>query len=178
MAGTRFYAGLTKVSMSILPETPRLNRREVRFLHQLATYLSESHEAFEDSHLELDCNWNFRYGQPLPDEELATWLAFLDEKIFQLNKATAKLIDDHRDLWDELPGPLVDFISYHSARLARHSGWPTDPAQSYSFQAELNFPQSINIWVLQELRDIMRSVAGAPPPMLEVSSEGRSYPKE
>jgi hypothetical protein len=137
------------------------NSEEVRFVHRLAASLAESHEAFSKFCVGPGRDSSSHHG-PLPAaDELAKWKVFVEEKVLPLNSVTAKLIESHRHLWDELPVPLADFIDYHSSLLARHSAWKDHPTVPSSFQADRDFPRSINAWVLEQLRDLMRSVAAS-----------------
>jgi hypothetical protein len=139
------------------PKAPHThNRKEVRFVHRLAASLSESHGAFVKFCFGRDRDSDSNHTQPPAADELAMWQVFVEETVFPLNSETAKLIDEHRHLYEELPSELVDFMEYHTSWLARHTAWKTDPMQPYSFCADRSFPLSVNTWVLQQLRDLMQ----------------------
>jgi hypothetical protein len=132
------------------------NREEVDFVCHLAASLCESHEAFVMFRVGQDRDSDSHHAQLPVADEPAKWQVFVEETVFPLNSETAKLIDEHRHLYEELPPELADFMDYHSSWLARHTAWKADPMQPYTFRADRSFPLSVNTWVLQQLRDLMR----------------------
>jgi hypothetical protein len=141
-------------------QRPSRSHQESQFVYRLAACLAASHEAFEGFCASLDRGVSYE-SQAVPAEERSSWLNFVEEKVFPLNIVTARLIDEHRHLWEELPPELADFMEYHTSWLARHTAWKANPMQPYTFRADRSFPLSVNAWVLQQLRDLMRSVTGS-----------------
>jgi hypothetical protein len=90
-------------------------------VHRLAASLTESHEAFVMFCVGRDRDSASHHGQPPAADELAKWQVFVEEKLLPLNSATAKLIESHRHLWDELPVPLASFLKYHTSWQGGHS---------------------------------------------------------
>jgi hypothetical protein len=167
-------------------QKPSRSHQESQFVYRLAACLAASHEAFEGFCASLDQNYVSYESRAVPAEELPSWLNFVEEKVFPLNMATAKLIDEHRYFWEELPPGLADFMEYHTSWLARHTAWKAEPMQPYTFRADRSFPLRANTWTLQQLRDLMRSVAGsqqrqvaavrAEPSSIAVARSGGSSP--
>jgi hypothetical protein len=140
-------------------QKPSRSHQKSQFVYRLAGSLAASHEAIEGFCASRNLNHAFYESHAVPAEELSSWLKFVEETVFPLNMVTAKLIDEYRHLWEELPSELADFMEYHTAWLARHTAWKADPMQPYTFRADRSFPLNVNAWVLQQLRDLMRSVA-------------------
>jgi hypothetical protein len=131
------------------------NDGEARFVHRLAASLAKSHEAFGVFCVYRGRDYIFLHGQPPAVDELDKWNIF--------NAETAKLIEENRSLWEELPGPLADFLEYHTSCVAQLAA-SKDPTQAYLVHSGLGFPRSINTWVLEKLRDLMRGVAASSVP--------------
>jgi hypothetical protein len=145
--------------MSSSVQTRVHSEDEIRFIHDLALSLSNSYRAFQEFCATLKRDYVFCGGKPLPAIELASWLTFVEEKAFPLNTHTANLIEANRNLWPTLPEGIADFMDYHSTWVSLHEAWKQDPTVPYSYTAGRNFPQTLNLWVLVQARDLMRRYA-------------------
>lgn len=125
---------------------------ELPFLRLLRNTLGMSYRSFETFLNGLGRNYVFTHGGNISDQDLLKWLDWVDQYAMPLNKETARVINEHRHLWPELPGPLADFMDYHETWVKAHDAWHEDPSTPYCFWAGRNFPQSINYFVNHRVR--------------------------
>jgi hypothetical protein len=108
----------------------------------LAFLLYEGRRTFLDLLDTLGRNYVFLGGKPISEEELKTWLFWVEhsflpknERIKQLLMSKAHLIEGAR-----FPASYVAFLDHHNSWVIRHKRWKEEGVE-YSWHSKINWPK-------------------------------------
>ncbi len=121
----------------------------------VAFLLYEGRRTFIDLLDTLGRDFVFKEGEPLPEDELKTWLFWAEhslipknEKIKQLLMSKTHLIEGSR-----FPDSYVAFLDHHNSWTINHERWKQDRVE-YSWHSKINWPDSFGKEVLSTFESL------------------------
>jgi hypothetical protein len=108
----------------------------------LAFLVIEGRQTFRDLLASLGRNYVFRPGGTLPDNELKTWLFWVDNDLLPRNEQIKRILMDKTHLIDrdEMPASYVAFLDHHNSWKINHLRWQKEQVP-YSFRSSVNWPK-------------------------------------
>ena len=136
----------------------RYTERQLEELYgPLAFLILDGQQTFNDLLASLGRRTVFLPDGSLPDNDLKTWLFWLDNYFFPKNERIKDLIATKTHLieGDELPASYLAFLEHHNAWYLNHLRWKKKGVE-YSWHSKMNAPQDFGVEVLETFKRLKR----------------------
>jgi hypothetical protein len=126
----------------------------------LAFLVYEGRASFGELLRNLGRHVVFPPGRPLPEDELRTWLFWVDQDLMPRNAAIQKLLSTktHLIVDGDLPASYIAFIDHYNAWRVPHERWKEEGVP-YSWHSKNNWPKDFDDDVLETFRALMQKHA-------------------
>ncbi len=116
----------------------------------LAFLLYEGRRTFVDLLDTLDRNFVFFNNQPLPENELKTWLFWVEKAFIPRNEEIKRLLMSKPHLIEgsKFPKSYVAFLDHHNSWMIRHKRWKEEGVE-YSWHSKINWPREFEQEVIE-----------------------------
>ena len=116
--------------------------RQIESLYgPLAFLIIEGKQVFADLLESLGRNYVFVEGEDLPEDELETWLFWLDNSFLPANREIRDLLRDNAHLIEgsEMPESYATFLQHYSSWEIHHLRWQKQQ-HAYNWHSSINWP--------------------------------------
>jgi hypothetical protein len=119
----------------------------------LAFLIIEGQRVFKDLLESLGRNYVFLDDQPLPPDELKTWMFWLEQSFLPRNQEIRRLLSAKTHLIEgsSMPRSFVTFLEHYSSWDIRHWRWTAEQVE-YSWHSSINWPTDFSNDVLETFR--------------------------
>jgi hypothetical protein len=109
----------------------------------------EGRQTFSDLRSSLGRNYIFRQDAALSDEDLRTWLFWVENDLLPRNEQIKKLLAEKTHLieGDRVPESYLQFLDHHNSWSINHRRWREEGVE-YPFHSKIIFPSDFNDEVL------------------------------
>jgi hypothetical protein len=126
----------------------------------LVFLIHEGRAIFSDLLQSFGRNYVFVAGQPLPENELATWLFWVDLDLMPRNSKIQSILasNAHLIVGEELPASYVKFLDHHNSWKIHHERWKREGVK-YQWHSKINYPMEFASEVVATFRHLMKTHA-------------------
>jgi hypothetical protein len=121
----------------------------------LAFLIIEGRRTFVDLLEGLGRNSVFVGGRALPDDELKTWLFWVEHDFFPRNQEMKRILMTKAHLIDggEMPSSYIAFLDHHNSWRIHHLRW-REEGVPYPWHSKVNWPEAFEEQVLDTFREL------------------------
>jgi hypothetical protein len=121
----------------------------------MAFLILEGRQTFRELLASLGRNYVFIEDRPLADDDLKTWLFWVENDFLPRNERLKALLSTKTHLLDgsEIPRSHLAFLDHHNSWYINHLRWQKE-ATAYSWHSKVNWPESFEEDVLNAFRTL------------------------
>ncbi|MGH9439302.1 MAG: hypothetical protein ACRD22_15755 [Terriglobia bacterium] len=121
----------------------------------LAFLILEGRQTFRELLASLGRNHVFVMDKPLPEDELKTWLFWVENDFLPRNERVKTLFSSKAHLVEgaTIPESFLKFLDHHNSLQINHLRWQKEQIR-YSWHSKVNWPKSFEEDVLASFRDL------------------------
>ena len=123
----------------------------------LAFLMIEGRQTFNELLDSLGRQYVFYADRPLPDDELKTWLFWVENDFFPRNERVKCLLSAKAHLMegDAIPESYQAFLDHHNSWYINHLRWQKEGIE-YSWCSKINWPEQFGVDVLKTFDELRR----------------------
>lgn len=119
--------------------------------------LYEGRQAWEDFLSTVGRRYLTVEGRPVDDEEVQTWLFWVESLFMPRNEQILNLLMTKTHLIEgpSFPGSYVQFLNHHNSWKMKHSRWKSDGV-AYSWHSNVDWPEAFEREVISTFETLKR----------------------
>jgi hypothetical protein len=144
----------------LVAQLAHIERQLSELYGPLAFLIHEGKATFSDLLQNLGRSYIFHNEDPLPEDELATWLFWVEFDFMPRNSRIQSILasNTHLIAGERLPISYLKFLDHYNSWRVTHERWKRD-AVEYSWHSKENWPKDFENDIISTFRQLMQTHA-------------------